>query len=267
MTRRMLDGWTVAVSISDSPDLPYLGLGVRHLQDMMVEMARHLMAAGAQLLYGGDLRQNGYTGFLAEVAARHQAMDDEARPAFVNMLPWPVHARWDEAQIAQLTQAFADHATLERLDREGRPIAGDRPVEMDVRLDDAVWAHSLTTMRTAMARRCNARIALGGQVANYKGRMPGIAEEVLIAVEHRKPTFVLGGFGGCAADICEDLRLLEPRGPRRDWQMRAAFSDMPPARCGTGLEPEELHRLARTVHADEAVALVLRGLSRIGDRR
>src|SRR5215470_16444954 len=71
MVNRFLEGWRIAVSISDSPDLASLGLGDRHLRDVMVEVARHLISAGAALVYGGDLRKKGYTELLFEVAARY----------------------------------------------------------------------------------------------------------------------------------------------------------------------------------------------------
>src|SRR6201989_2598460 len=90
MSNRFLEQSTIAVSISDSPDLGFLGLGDRHLRDVMTEIARHLMSAGGSLIYGGDLRRNGYTELLFEIAARYHKSDDE-RPAFTNMLSWPNH--------------------------------------------------------------------------------------------------------------------------------------------------------------------------------
>jgi len=53
-------------------------------------------------------------------------------------------------------------------------------------------------MRRTMTAASDARIVLGGRVDNFKGCMPGIAEEVFIALEKRQPVYVLGGFGGCA---------------------------------------------------------------------
>ena len=46
----------IAVAISDSPDMAGLGLAPEHLRDAMAEIARHLLALGARLVYGGDLR-------------------------------------------------------------------------------------------------------------------------------------------------------------------------------------------------------------------
>src|SRR5438552_2418009 len=81
----------VAVSISESPDLSALGLGDKHLQDAMAEVARYLLVNGRRLLYGGDLRPGGFTEVLFELAARHHSDERNAGPSVVNYLPWPVH--------------------------------------------------------------------------------------------------------------------------------------------------------------------------------
>lgn len=57
----------IAISISESPDMPALGLSDGHLRDAMVEIARHLLALGARLVYGGDLRQYGFSELLFEL--------------------------------------------------------------------------------------------------------------------------------------------------------------------------------------------------------
>ena len=59
----------------------------------MAEISRYLMAAGAHLVYGGDLRAGGFTQVLFEVAARHAEVSGDERCAFSNVLPWPVHAQ------------------------------------------------------------------------------------------------------------------------------------------------------------------------------
>src|SRR3974390_3045194 len=100
--RNLLAGRAVAVSVSDSPDLAFLGFGEQHLRDATSEVARHLLIAGAHLLYGGDLRPGGFTEVLLELIARyrpevlHEAHDynengESAGPAVTNYLPWPVH--------------------------------------------------------------------------------------------------------------------------------------------------------------------------------
>ena len=42
----------------------------------------------------------------------------------------------------------------------------------------------------------DARLLLGGQVDNRKGRMHEVAERVLLASQSRQPMFLIGGFRG-----------------------------------------------------------------------
>src|SRR4051794_16706688 len=83
----------VAIAVSESPDMAELGLAPEHLRDAMAEIARHLLAMGARLIYGGDLRTNGFTELLFELVARHRRDADvgDVRPAVVNYLAWPTY--------------------------------------------------------------------------------------------------------------------------------------------------------------------------------
>lgn len=67
MKNIFLSGRCIAFSISRSPDMEVLGMGREHLDDAMTEIARHLIACGATLAYGGDLREKGFTKRLFEV--------------------------------------------------------------------------------------------------------------------------------------------------------------------------------------------------------
>ena len=119
-------------------------------------------------------------------------------------------------------------------------------------------------MRLAMRDKTQARIVLGGRVAGYKGRMPGIAEETLLSLESRQPLFLLGGFGGCTRDIAETIGLVDPwAGSRSDWTERPAFEIYTPSDLYNGLSDEENAVLARTPHIQQAVTLVSQGLRRI----
>lgn len=52
--REALSQQVIAISISDSPDMPLLGLSEQHLSDAMTEISRHLLALGSRIVYGGD---------------------------------------------------------------------------------------------------------------------------------------------------------------------------------------------------------------------
>ncbi|EML9403055.1 hypothetical protein RFI33_001470, partial [Klebsiella pneumoniae] len=99
--REMLSQHVIAISTSDSPDMPVLGLSQQHLYDAMTEIARHLLALGARIVYGGDLRANGFTELLFELVARHRRDADEGdeRSSILNYLAWPVHMQKDSSDL------------------------------------------------------------------------------------------------------------------------------------------------------------------------
>lgn len=120
-------------------------------------------------------------------------------------------------------------------------------------------------MRKTMVAGTSARLALGGRVEGYKGSMPGIAEEVLLAMDASQPVYLLGGFGGCTRDIAESLGLVPHCVPSaRQWEGRHRFVERK-GRCpDNGLSHEENRTLAATPHIDEAVLLALTGMWQIG---
>lgn len=258
----------VTISISESADMMARGLGVEHLRDAMAEVARHLLAMGARLVYGGDLRSHGFTELLFELVATHRRDADvgDARPAIVSYLSWPIHSVKSAQEIRALTKDLTGLVELHCLDQEGVETAPDAiSPGMKTQLPTSEeWARSLTSMRRALTDASDARILLGGKISGYKGRMPGIAEEALCSLNAGQPVYLLGGFGGCARDIAEELRLVEHRSSRPiHWTGRDQFFNFDSSALRNGLNAYENMTLARTVHIDEAVALILRGMLRL----
>jgi hypothetical protein len=52
----------------------------------------------------------------------------------------------------------------------------------------------------------HARVLLGGQVSEFKGKYPGLLEEALLALRSGKPVYLIGGFGGCTRSIVDALK-------------------------------------------------------------
>jgi hypothetical protein len=260
-----LSGRVIAVSISQSPDMEMLGLAQEHLDDAMAEVARHLMALGARLVYGGDLRPRGFTELLIELAIRHRRdSDDQPEQAlFTNYFPWPVHIHLSAEELRERCDAVEGLAELVFLTLDGQEMSFDERLELTGREPTPdEWSQGLTAMRNLVTGVSDARIVLGGQVSNYKGWMPGVAEESLAALGAGQPLFLLGGFGGCARDIAENLRLSPANGERRGWPGRVQFANFTAGALRNGLDDEENATLATTVHIEQAVALILRGLLR-----
>lgn len=258
---------TIAISISESPDMSVLGLGDEHLRDAMAEIARHLLALGARLIYGGDLRQHGFSDLLFELVARHRrdANEGDSRCGVTNYLAWPVHILQAMADLeAQITEV-EDSAELVclRIDGSGLSIEERRGLPSQVPTEQD-WADGLTSMRIAMMSNSDARIVVGGRVEGYKGTMPGIAEEALLSLRAGMPTFLVGGFGGCTRDIAETLGLIQPRPTSNSgWAHRSEFAAFTNADLNNCLTREENATLACTPHVDQAIMLILRGMMKL----
>ncbi len=254
---------TVAISISESPDMSILGLSDAHLRDAMDKLALHLLASGASLAYGGDLRAHGFTDLLFELVGRYQREASEFRIGVTNYLAWPFHVSKEADELEAICHSLVGIGELVCLTQDGRrldPLAwSDRALHQPT---DKEWAAGLTAMRRVMRGATQARVVLGGRVADYRGDMPGIAEEALLSLQNGQPLFLLGGFGGCTRDIAETLGLVERwAGSRPAWPSRQKFETFSSSDLRNGLSKEENAILARTPHIDQAIVLVLRGLN------
>ena len=67
-----------------------------------------------------------------------------------------------------------------------------------------------------------ARVVLGGKVNRYQGFLPGIFEEALLTLEHQRPLYVLGGFGGATEVLA---RALLATGDERPPEFTAAWHE------------------------------------------
>jgi len=262
--QEVLGQHAIAISTSESPDMASLGLSDEHLRDAMAEVARHLLALGARLIYGGDLRQHGFSELLFELVARHRRDADvgDDRTGVVNYLAWPVHICMPFAKIKEAAADLAGSAELVCLALDGARISMSERRRLAKRQPtEAEWSDGLTAMRRSMLAEAHARIVLGGRVDMYKGAMPGIAEEALLSLEASQPLFIMGGFGGCARDIAETLGMISPWAASRPaWPGRSDFESFSADDINNGLTRQENETLARTPHVDQAVTLILRGL-------
>ena len=254
----------IGISISESPDMRYFGFSDGHLKDAMAGFAIHLLASGANLAYGGDLRDRGFTRLIFDLVLRYRP-DRETVPPVANYLAWPVHAAMTTKDIRALDEELQGFARLVLVGLDGSTLSceGHRAVQPDT-MDQDKWCVGLTAMRGLMREQTDARLVLGGKLEGYKGTMPGIAEEALLALRAKQPVFLVGGFGGCARDIAETLEIVEPwAGSRSTWQGRELFNGYTAGDLYNGLTPVENRQLAGTQHVDQAITLVMIGLRRL----
>ena len=273
----------IGISISDSSDISQFGIGVEMFQDLTIELARHILKANGRLIYGGDLRKNGFTELLRDLARQYgQKEKAEAEVHYVkNYLAWPI---FNDLSKEKRADYLASRIELV----EAKPGSAVKPDERNVYIPKEVsfeaqlkWATSLTQMRIDSIEQSAARIISGGKVQGFTGFMPGIAEEFMFAYNAKKPIFLIGGFGGCAhviADILEgkansqllkDICLQDINYKKFiDWTdtigFRVDYSFFDNIRIdelNNGLNPDDNIRLLHSVDIIEIVSLVLKGLS------
>jgi len=283
-----LKGKTIGISISESDNLSELGYGVPHLKDAVIEVARYILASGGKLAYGGDMRQGGFTELIFDLLAYYKA-DSELPPSerFYSYLAYPISANLSLEKEAELRQ----NVSFKKI-----------PPPKDLQIENVkeflkpnspenlyVWSRSLTKMREEMEAICDARIFIGGASKGFKGRCPGILEELLIALQNNHPIYLIGAFGGITRDIIEALKGQDPNSFSDQYyfdnvdykKMFSIYNEKHPDKLidypkylsmlkefglkkvsnQNGLSEEDNLRLTLTPHISEMVYFILKGLS------
>lgn len=195
-----LKGKNVAISVSEAPNSDVLGYGKEMIRDLTIELSRHLLIAGAKMLYGGDLRKDGYTELFCDLSLQYkdyQGGADRETIFFQNFFAWPIHLY------------FSNEMKLRYVNNRVKPIFVDcpeeylgdksKPISPVNNKNNYAIALSLLKMRKQMETETNARVILGGRTSGFSGFMAGVIEEFVQAVKADHPVYLLGGFGGAAS--------------------------------------------------------------------
>lgn len=302
---RSLRGLRVGLSVSGTADeLARRGFTEDGLNRLTVRLARALLAEGATLAFGHDWRAGGVMEAIANIALDYQPAlaPAETGPPIFNLLPW------DE------TASATDSALLARLKCVVEVIPAGLPEELRPLEAEALragkesreWrylrARGLTRLRRLLTERCQARVALGGKLEVYDGRLPGIVEEIFLSCAAGQPVYLAGLLGGAgevlgrlltaeegAAEALRRALADAASSPLAETYARQAGptatgladSDLNPEAIleslaaessracvrSNGLTVEENRVLLHTHLEEEAVSLVLRGLKKTWDPR
>lgn len=263
-----------------------------HLIRLAQDLARHLLARSATLIYGGDLRPNGFTEFILDEAAILKERIGGDIPKVENHLSWPLYI--SEPEIVSWRARYGHVMKTKECEI---PVDVSSSVSKDVFLppntpqNSYVWARCLTEMRKQSVASATARVCVGGRLSGYRGKMPGVLEEIVLSLTAEKPTFLLGAFGGVVGNVCSVL--LEKNVPEsltEEWQVtnNAGYSDLQAiakvhgndcdykeivdalqkleisdlaSRCG--LSKEEYVKVMCSPFIDECLHLILKGLKKI----
>jgi hypothetical protein len=288
--RYFLKGKTIGISISESDNLSELGYGLSHMKDATIEITRYILALGGNLAYGGDMRQGGFTELIFDLLAYYKG-DRELNPneRFYSYLAFPLSTTLSLQKEAELSHivSFRKIAPPDDLQIDNT----DEFLKPDSARNLYIWARCLTKMREEMEKECNARIFVGGRTTGFKGKCPGILEELLIAIENKHPVYLIGSYGGITKDAIDALKGNKTESFSEKYQFinkdyngmvslfNSKHTDTPIKydlyfstlkNLGlnriadlNGLSIEDNLRLTTTPHISEIIYLILKGLTNI----
>lgn len=280
----------VAISISDSPEMDGLGFSFEHQKNLIVEVSRALVIHGGRLLYGGDLRQNGYTRLFSELIYQHRPSNEANETFFKNFFSFPIYLNLKESDELDFKKNGVEPVKINppeslKIDK----LKFYPPTTSD---NLFIWAESLSKMREEMTLSTDARIFTGGSISNFKGKYPGLLEEAILSLEHNIPTYLVGMFGGITKRVIDALKGKKVNELTLKWQITEnsnykEFVDyynlkkekgkidyeknldflnkytLEKLSGNNGLTIEENNRLFNSVHTSEVIFLIMKGLAKI----
>ena len=280
-----LNGMNVAISVSEAPDSDVLGYGADMIRDLTIELSRHLLIAGAKMVYGGDLRDGGYTELFSDISLQYknyQGDVDRDTIFFRNYFAWPIYLNFTTETKLQYKNSRVEPVFVDCPDEyvgdKSKPIA---PVNNE---NSYIYALSLLKMRKQMESESNARVILGGKTFGFSGFMAGVIEEYIQAMEAGHPVYLLGGFGGATSLLTSLIRkeksiaaVIEEasKTPRyaefmsycKDRSIDMGYDRLEAIVAGgidglkNGLTVEQNYILLQSTDVIEIVGLILKGLS------
>lgn len=203
---KCLRGKKIAISISDSEDIQKFGGGEALLRDITIELSRHILVAGGTLVYGGDLREKGFTKLFADLSCQYGQKEktDRNTKYFTNYFAWPIYLNMTKTHESDFEHSRVSIVKVEA-PNECCPALKNKFIAPTTHENNYLWAKSLSKMREQMEDNTDARIILGGIGHGFKGKYAGILEEYLIAESRGKPIYLLGGLGGVSKIITKIL--------------------------------------------------------------
>ncbi|WP_426976848.1 TIR domain-containing protein [Acinetobacter johnsonii] len=283
----------IGISISEDGQNDFTNRNTHpdELKRLAQELARHLLVRGNTLIYGGDLRPNGFTEFILEEASILQNRLPNKKFEVQNHLSWPLHLlpntkEWELNHFQVLNQI--KYSIPEDIQHKVDNSVFLIPEDIEAKY---IWSRCLTLMREKSINESDIRICAGGKATGYTGQMPGVLEEFLIAVDNSKPIYLIGGLGGIVKNICDSIRNKTIFSTlTRDWQIaenklytdlltilesngysvnydeikdKLIDLDISILAKNTGLTLEEYIKLMETPFIDEIIHLILKGLKNI----
>jgi len=189
----------LSVSEPDTAELRLRGLDEIHVRHAFIEIVRHLLAAGHSISYGGDLRPAGYTETVVDLLRTYRRQGIDVQSRFTSYLAWPAQRTLTAEALAAL-RSFSTPVLLTK-PNEAQQVEPEAASPLQL----LAIAAGYSAMRQQIVEETDCLLVLGGRTFGQIGLVPGVQEEVLIALRRPIPVFVCGGFGGSGAAVSSAL--------------------------------------------------------------
>jgi len=217
--KSIFHGKRIAISVSESEEIDFLGLSNHHLYDVSIELARYFIVNGAKLLYGGDIRNEGFTEVFSELSYQYKYLNDKEN-RFVNYFPFPTSKKLTTTILAEFIKKQVDILQLQ-IPSHIQNIDQNKDYSPLTNADDRyVVAECLTHMRDQMGKDQDARVILGGKQTGFVGYYPGIIEEAFYTLKNSKPLYLIGGYGGATRSIISLINGTKPKELTNEFQFQ-----------------------------------------------
>lgn len=294
---------SVGISVSDvsgvsDDSLDSIGKGSAEIKNLVVDVSRSLLFREAELIYGGDVQPrpgNNFTKILIEEWYQLSKKYELKLPKIRNYVAWtlrniPGSNDKDFMSDYQGAVEKCEVGLPKKISVKTKNVRGIYPCVSGN--DFYVWARALTLMRKKSIAKSDARICAGGRCYGAKGTMPGVLEEILLAVKYNKPLYLMGGFGGVCKivasillggkEVSEAITTAGQCKYTQNYSLYVQTSDavgepvdlekeamgvispklVPKLAKNSGLAKAEYEHLLATPFAEDCTRLILRGLER-----
>lgn len=227
----------IGISVSASETWTEIGLIAQHQDDIAENLALQLILLGAKVVWGGDLRPDGFGRQLKMVVQTYQHPAHPPQDHVGMYSPFSLDpSRSLDVNALEARRVFAEVKTM------GCPVQGEVLPLASSADGRALVALGLSLMRVEIAEKCDARILLGGGLSTFQGIYPGIAEEAYETIKAKRPIYIIGGFGGAARAVYEAIASRNSHGA----------TELLRASCRAGAAATDAVRLAHSRYVEKA---------------
>lgn len=273
----------IALSISESETGYKYGITNAHCEAVSLELARYILQLGGKLLYGGDINYSINTNFTKSLIYILETYSKEYSVQS-KLINYEAGYLVDNISVDKMLE-YDDYVEFINLDHRNIYVKTDIDEELKIKVEKAL---DLSDMRKRMTEDLDVRVVLGGKYKGFSGKYPGILEEVLLAIENKKPVYLMGAFGGITSEIVkfimnEDniIKNGDLENIAREEALFSIFNKLVPddkidyvkvksklevleiADLNNGLSIEENKVLFKSKNVEEIIILILKGINNL----